>query len=103
MIVIKKSQSLDVIFDNVKAERIVCEDTKPNTRIQIVLIGGKKETLKVNNSNTVLQIYAHVKAVSGFEGKFTLLHGFPPKTLDNPCTTVNDEKLQNCRITQKKI
>ena len=41
-----------------------CDESKPNTRIQIILIGGKRETVKVNLSCTVLKIYAHVKALS---------------------------------------
>eukprot|EP01083_Nonionella_stella_P278803 948192_1 len=98
-----KKQDIDQTFDNVKPEKIQCDNSKPNTRIQIILIGGKKETLKVNNSNTILQIYGHVKLASGYQGKFTLLAGFPPKPLNNPDATVNDEKLQGVRVTQKKI
>ena len=59
-----KKQDVDASFDTVKAEKINCNDANPNTRIQVILIGGKKETLKVNLSNTILQIYAHVKALS---------------------------------------
>eukprot|EP00483_Globobulimina_turgida_P009344 UN09363 len=93
-----KKQDIDQLFDNVKPEKIICDTKKPNTRIQILLIGGKKETLKVNNSTTILQIYAHVKAVSGYQGNFSLLAGFPPQSLNNPSATVNDEKLQGARI-----
>lgn len=59
-----KKQDVDASFDTVKPEKINCNDSQPNTRIQVILIGGKKEALKVNLSNTVLQIYAHVKALS---------------------------------------
>ena len=59
-----KKQDIDESFDTVTAQKIQCNDTNPNARIQIILIGGKRETLKVNLSNTVLQIYAHVKALS---------------------------------------
>mmetsp|Transcript_18903 Transcript_18903/g.16813 ORF Transcript_18903/g.16813 Transcript_18903/m.16813 type:complete len:263 (+) Transcript_18903:103-891(+) len=98
-----KKADVDASFDTVKPEKINCNDSQPNTRIQVILIGGKKETLKVNLSNTVLQIYAHVKAVSGYEGKFSLLAGFPPKPLNNPSSTVEDEKLQGSRVQQKKV
>ena len=57
-------QDMDASFDTVKPTKIQCDDSKPNTRIQIILIGGKKEAIKVNLSSTVLQIYGHVKALS---------------------------------------
>jgi len=98
-----KKQDMNESFDTVKPEKIKCDESKPNTRIQIILIGGKRETVKVNLSCTVLKIYAHVKAVSGYDGKFSLLAGFPPKPLTNPSATVEEEKLNGARVTQKKI
>jgi len=98
-----KQQDMDQSFDTAKPDKIQCDDSKPNARIQIILIGGKREAVKVNLSNTVLQIYAHVKAVSGYDGKFSLLAGFPPQPLTNPSATVESEKLQGARITQKKL
>eukprot|EP00487_Bulimina_marginata_P001229 TRINITY_DN12611_c0_g1_i1.p1 TRINITY_DN12611_c0_g1~~TRINITY_DN12611_c0_g1_i1.p1 ORF type:complete len:103 (+),score=10.30 TRINITY_DN12611_c0_g1_i1:317-625(+) len=41
-----KKQDVNESFDDVQAEKIKCNDSKPNTRIQIILIGGKR-TLKV--------------------------------------------------------
>eukprot|EP00485_Elphidium_margaritaceum_P000018 CAMPEP_0202690314 /NCGR_PEP_ID=MMETSP1385-20130828/5322_1 /ASSEMBLY_ACC=CAM_ASM_000861 /TAXON_ID=933848 /ORGANISM="Elphidium margaritaceum" /LENGTH=263 /DNA_ID=CAMNT_0049345551 /DNA_START=47 /DNA_END=838 /DNA_ORIENTATION=+ len=98
-----KKQEMDQSFDTVPPKRIEVDDQKPNTRIQIILIGGKKEAIKVNLSTTVLQIYAHVKAISGYDGKFSLLAGFPPMPLSDPSVTVEAAKLGGGRITQKKI
>ena len=42
-------------------------------------------------------------SVSGYDGKFNLLAGFPPKALTNPSATVESEKLGGARITQKKL
>lgn len=96
-------EDMDASFDTVKAERVQFDAKSPNTRIQIILIGGKKEAVKVNLSTTVLQIYGHVKAVSGYDGKFSLMAGFPPKHLKDPTATVESEKLQGSRVQQKKL
>jgi len=96
-------QDMDASFDSVKPERVAFDASSPNTRIQIILIGGKKEAVKVNLSTTVLQIYGHVKAVSGYDGKFSLMAGFPPKHLNDPAATVESEKLQGSRVQQKKL
>lgn len=98
-----KKEDMNASFDTVQASKIECDESKPNTRIQIILIGGKKEAIKVNLDNTVLQIYAHVKAVSGYNGKFSLMAGFPPKAMNNPSATVSEEKLQGARVSQKKL
>ena len=57
-------ENMDESFDTVKPAKIQFDAKSPNTRIQIILIGGKKEALKVNLTTTVLQIYAHVKELS---------------------------------------
>merc|ERR1712013_294395 len=98
-----KSICVNASFGEVPAQRAHCDESQPNTRIQILLIGGKKETLKVNLSTTVLQLYAHIKAVSGFAGQFSLMAGFPPKALNDPNKTVEHEKLQGSRIQQTKV
>ena len=55
-----------VNLNTIKAAKIQCDESKPTTRIQIVLIGGKKrETVKVNLTTTVADLYGHVKALSG--------------------------------------
>lgn len=51
-------------ISNIKSEKITCDESKPSTRVQIVLIGGKKETIKVNLITTIKQLYAHVKSLS---------------------------------------
>lgn len=57
-------QDMDASFDSVKPERVEFDASSPNTRIQIILIGGKKEAVKINLSTTILQLYGHVKALS---------------------------------------
>ena len=98
-----KKEDMNESFDTVAAAKVQCDASNPNTRIQIILIGGKKETIKVNLDATVLQIYAHVKALNAYNGKFSLMAGFPPKPLNNPAATVEQEKLQGARVSQKKM
>jgi len=96
-------EDLDASFDNVQPAKIQFDAKSPNSRIQIIYIGGKKEALKVNLTTTVLQIYGHVKAVSGYDGQFSLMAGFPPVHLKDPNATVESENLKGARVQQKKL
>jgi len=91
-------------FADIEGAAIECDQSEPSkvTRVQIILIGGKREAVKVNLSTTVQEIYAHAKIASGYEGTFQLLGGFPPKPLINPESTVEDEGLRGSRITQRE-
>ena len=54
------------LYDSVKSEKIEVDASKPTTKIQLVFIYGWKEALTVNLSTTVLELYAHVRALSDF-------------------------------------
>lgn len=96
-------ESMGQSFQTCAPEKIVLDGQQKSTRIQIILIGGKREAIKVNVNNTVLQLYAHVKAISGYSANFQLLAGFPPKPLTNPNETIENAKLAGARVTQKAI
>merc|ERR1712083_1045083 len=98
-----QKEDMDASLESAKAEKIVFDGKSPNTRIQIILIGGKKGALKVNLTTTVLQLYGHVKAISAYDGSFSLMAGFPPVHLKDPKATVESEKLQGSRVQQKKL
>jgi len=90
-------------FAEIESAEIVCDTTLKTTKIQMILIGNKRETINVNMSTTVQQIYAHAKFVSGYEKAFQLLAGFPPKVLTEPDATVEECQLSGARITQKTL
>ncbi len=69
--------------------------------VQLNLHGGKKTKLVLLAKNTVLELYGHVKSVSGVGKSFELLAGFPPKALNEPNQTVKEAGLHMQRITQK--
>mmetsp|Transcript_64265 Transcript_64265/g.57780 ORF Transcript_64265/g.57780 Transcript_64265/m.57780 type:complete len:368 (-) Transcript_64265:21-1124(-) len=98
----EKNKELSWVKD-VNGEKMICDDSKPNTKIQIMPIGGKKETLQVNLSSTIKQLYAHFKAVSTHDGGFQLLAGFPPKPLKDPSATIESAGVKGARIQQKKL
>jgi len=86
----------------IKAVKMKCNALKPTTKIQILLIGGKRETVTVNLTATMLELYGHVKAVSGFDGRFTLNVGRPPKALNDPEATMESAGLRMERVQQQK-
>ena len=98
-----KKQKYNSKFDKIKPRKMKCRNSKPKTRIQLTLIGGKREILNVNGSSTVLQIYAHVKAISDFKERFYLLTGYPPTHLNEPYATVNSAALHGSNVVQKAI
>ena len=86
----------------IKAAKIECDAADPNVRmLSVVLIGGKRETVDVYLSTTVMEIYAHCKALSGMD-EFKLCAGYPPADLTDFEATVESAKLMGMRIIQKK-
>ncbi len=61
----KPAQSAAPKMTDIYAVKIECDSTKPTTKIQIVFIGGKKETVTVNMTTTISALYSHVTALSG--------------------------------------
>jgi len=77
-------------------------DEKEDTiRVQLILLNGQKVTQKFNAKHTILDLFAHVKAISGYNKPFDLLAGFPPEPLVDPSQTVKDAGLNGARVTQK--
>lgn len=69
-----------------------------DTRIQIVLPGGARETMTVKLASTVLDIYQHVMTRTD-KRPFDLRAGFPPKNLTDPSATVASAGLKNGRVS----
>ena len=89
-------------LSQIKAAKIECDAADPNVRmLSVVLIGGEREMVDVYLSTTVLEIYAHCKALSGMN-EFKLCGGYPPADLTDFEATVESAKLMGMRIIQKR-
>lgn len=84
-------------------KEINVDDKEETIRVQLILNNGKRKTEKLNSSCTVLELYAHVKFLTKYNGKFQLLAGFPPKPLTNGNENVKSAGLNGARITMKNV
>jgi len=101
MTTIKMIIQKNVPLELVEGKELSFDDKDESTKIQVILYNGKRETITVNLKNTILELYAHIKFISNYNGKFQLLAGFPPQVLDNPSQTIREAQLQGARVTQK--
>jgi len=97
----KREKSTDLDLSDCKPKEITVDDKMECIRIQLILLNGKKITQKFNATHTVSDLFAHVKAISGYNKAFELLAGFPPEPLLVPYQTVKEAGLNGARVTQK--
>jgi len=95
------NKQINALSESVESKELTYDDKDESTKIQVVLYNGKRETITVNLKNTILELHAHIKYISNYDGKFQLLAGFPPQVLDNPLQTIREAKLQGARVSQK--
>ena len=81
------------IKSNVDYYQPVCE-------VRIRLFNGDIAKCQFNYSQTLRDIYYHVRRISG-SNNFYLLDGFPPKPLRDYDRTIYELRLQNTLLTQK--
>ena len=63
---------------------------------------GQSAKIEVNMSHTVGDLHAYVMSVAPVEGSYQLVApGRPPKTLDDPSKTIEQEGLSRASIIQK--
>lgn len=73
---------------------------QPACSISIRLFNGEIVKCKFNYTQTLRDIYYHVRRISG-SNNFFLLDGFPPKLLRHYDRTIYELGLQNSLLTQK--
>ena len=73
---------------------------QPVCTISIRLYNGDIAKCEFNYSQTLRDIYYHVRRISG-SNNFYLLDGFPPKPLRDYDRTIYELRLQNSLLTQK--
>ena len=73
---------------------------QPVCKISIRLFNGEIAKCEFNYSQTLRDIYYHVRKISG-SNNFYLLDGFPPRPLRDYDRTIYELRLQNSLLTQK--
>jgi UBX domain-containing protein 1 len=77
-----------------------CDESAPNTLIQIRLSNGKKVRAKLNHSHTVSDILGIIRREGGAGAPFGLAAGFPPAPVRDLSATIKDAGLIGAAITQ---
>ena len=73
---------------------------QPVCKISIRLFNGEIAKCEFNYSQTLRDIYYHIRKISG-SNNFYLLDGFPPRPLRDYDRTIYELRLQNSLLTQK--
>lgn len=73
---------------------------QPICNISIRLFNGEVVRCQFNYSQTLRDIYIHVRRISG-SNNFLLLDGFPPRPLRDLDRSIHELRLQNSMLTQK--
>ena len=76
------------------------DPNKPKTTIRFRFHNGEGAALDVNLDTKVSELFSYVQSVAPVSGSYTLLHGFPPKRLDDPSATVEQAGVQNAVVKQ---
>jgi UBX domain-containing protein 1 len=72
------------------------------TSIQIRLLSGARQVVRISLSSTVADLAAHLRSPSD-TSRFQLIAGFPPKPLQDPTATILDAGLKGAQVTMKKV
>lgn len=76
----------------------VVDTSRPFTSIQVKLLNGTKQVVKINLSSTVGTLASMLNA----EEPFRLVTGFPPQPLVNPEATIEESGLKGAQVMMKK-
>jgi UBX domain-containing protein 1 len=74
----------------------------PTTSIQIRLLSGARQVVRIALSSTVADLAAHVRSEAD-GSRFQLIAGFPPKPLQDPAATIQEAGLKGAQVTMKKV
>ena len=74
----------------------------PTTSIQIRLLSGARQVVRIALTSTVADLAAHVRSEAD-GSRFQLIAGFPPKPLQNPAATIQEAGLKGAQVTMKKV
>jgi UBX domain-containing protein 1 len=93
------TSSSDGLFEPSSSSTLPQVDmSRPSTSIQVKLLNGKKQVVKINLDATVATLASMLPA----EEPFRLVTGFPPKPLLNPEATIDESGLKGAQVIQKK-
>ena len=84
--------------------RVVVDDSKPTTRVQIRFADGERVVARFNETHTIADVrtFIRIQQGSATPAAFTLVTGPPaPRTLDDDAATLKDTGLLNAVILQR--
>jgi len=84
-----------------KVELPKVDDSKPKTRIQLRLHTGQTHEIEVNLDARVAVLFDYAIGLSGVQGQFQLIAGFPPKPLTEVNQTIEEAGLEDSKVIQK--
>jgi len=83
--------------------QIVVDQSLPQTKLRVRLVGGGQQTITVNMSNTVKQLMEHIASISNIPvGKFKITQ-YPRIVITNLDHTIEVAQLENATIIQEKL
>jgi UBX domain-containing protein 1 len=74
----------------------------PTTSIQIRLLSGARQVVRIALTSTVADLAAHVRSEAD-GSRFQLIAGFPPKPLQDSTATIQEAGLKGAQVTMKKV
>ncbi|KAL0489364.1 UBX domain-containing protein [Acrasis kona] len=82
------------------AKSYSCDESKPNTLLQIRLFDGTTLKTKFNLTDNVSSIYGFVKNAKPVNKPFVLSHGHPKQNLENGNLTLEEAGLKRAQVVQ---
>ncbi|KAH7649343.1 hypothetical protein FG379_001889 [Cryptosporidium bovis] len=97
-----KSSGYDV---NINSDfKLVIDDSKPTTNIQLRFHNGQKKVITLNHTNTIGDLHCIFMEYAPVDGEYQLIYGFPPKVISSDTnTTLKDAGLLQETISQKLL
>jgi UBX domain-containing protein 1 len=91
------SSSSSVLLPSTTTTQVV-DTSRPFTSIQVKLLNGTKQVVKINLQSTVGTLASMLNA----DEPFRLVTGFPPQPLVNPDATIEESGLKGAQVMMKK-
>ena len=90
-------------LNNLKVDKLATPSINrmyPTCKLNIRLFNGEVINTEFNLTHTLRELYYYVRRVSGYNN-FSLLEGFPPKSLKDYDRSIAELHLQNTTLTQR--
>lgn len=75
----------------------------PTTAIQVRLLNGQRQVLRLNLDMTVGDLASHASSASASDASFRMVSGFPPQPLKDPGATIEAAGLKGSQVSMQKV